>query len=49
LVRHYRGNMGVFEQLVPLIRFGQLLGVVPYSLETDPMTRKFKRVTVFLV
>jgi len=37
--------MGVFEQLVPLIRFGQLLGVVPYSIETDSLVRKCKRVT----
>ena len=37
--------MVVFEQLVPLIRFGQLLDVLPYSIGTDSLVRKFKRVT----
>ena len=39
--------MGVIEQLVPFIRFGQLIGILPYSVEIDSMTKKCKNVTFF--
>jgi hypothetical protein len=35
--------MVVFEQLGYLIRFGQVIGVVPYSMKTDRLTGEFKR------
>ena len=39
--------MGVIEHLVPFIRFGQLIGLLPYSVEIDSMTKKCKNVTFF--
>ena len=38
-------KMGLFEQLVPLVHFGQIVGLFPYRIQRNASTGQFKSFT----